>query len=650
MKFLAQFAQPKIILFFFIGQLIFSTVIFPRYQDQLKAIAGDTATVLDIRMSYDLETVQNLFDQYGPEGRAISMKVHYLIDMLYPIFYGGFLVLLLIYLMEKSKWIGWLPLAGIVLDVAENLSILRLLNQYPNITENMVLISSVFTMGKWITLSISILFILFYSIKKLTQLFVLIPLLFLISCSPVEKQRPNVVFILADDQRADALGIYGNSVVQTPNIDQLAREGTRFTNAYIMGGHHGAICAPSRAMLMSGLNLFRVYDRLNGVRTMPMAFQEAGYRSFGTGKWHNEKEAFEAAFSDAKNVYLGGMANHFDVPVRDYGPDGKLGEPERKGFSTQIFTDAGLSFINQHLMENDTTPFFAYIAYTAPHDPYSPDFDYIHRYDPEQIPLPANFLGVHPFNIHNPLVRDENLTGWPRHPDTIQMILADYYGLISQVDDQVGRIIQLLKDKGVYDNTIIVYAADNGLAIGSHGLLGKQNLYEHSIKIPLIIKGPGVPSGKVTDAYAYLLDLFPTLGEMAGVEAPSDIDGLSLMPIIKGDQPNIRNEIFTAYRNVSRALSTSHWKLIEYPGIDHTQLFDLEKDTAEKNNLAADEKWLSTLDSLKLVMQQWQKNLGDTLNLNATPWMEAEYDFTTLQRKPDQWQPQYTLDKYFHQD
>ena len=650
MKFLAAFAQPKIILFFFIGQLIFSTVIFPRYQDQLKAIAGDTATVLDIRMSYDLETVQSLFDQYGPEGRAISMKVHYLIDMLYPIFYGGFLVLLLIYLMGKNNWIGWLPLAGIVLDVAENLSILRLLNQYPNITENMVLMSSVFTMGKWITLSISILFILFYSIKKLTQLFVLIPLLFLISCGPVEKQRPNVVFILADDQRADALSIYGNSVVQTPNIDQLAQEGTRFTNAYIMGGHHGAICAPSRAMLMSGLNLFRVYDRLNGVRTMPMAFREAGYRSFGTGKWHNEKEAFEAAFSDANSVYLGGMANHFDVPVRDYGPDGRLGEPVRKGFSTRIFTDACLSFIEQHLIESDTTPFFAYIAYTAPHDPYSPDFDYINRYEPEQIPLPENFLGVHPFNIHDPLVRDENLTGWPRHPDTIQMILADYYGLISQIDDEVGRIIQLLKEKGVYDNTIIVYGADNGLAIGSHGLLGKQNLYEHSIKIPLIIKGPGVPSGKVTDAYAYLLDLFPTLGEMAGVEAPSDIDGLSLMPIIKGDQPSIRNEIFTAYRNVSRALTTPQWKLIEYPGIDHTQLFDLEKDPNEKNNLVANEQWLSTIDSLKLVMQQWQKNLGDTLNLNATPWMEAEYNFSTLKRKPDHWQPQYTLEKYFRQD
>ena len=650
MKFLAAFAQPKIILFFFISQLIFSTIIFPKYQNQLKAIAGETSAVLDVRISYDLETVQSLFDQYGPEGRAISMKVHYLIDMLYPIFYGGFLVLLLIYLMEKNNWIGWLPLAGIVLDVAENLSILRLLNQYPNITENMVLMSSVFTMGKWITLSISILFILFYSIKKLTQLFVLIPLLFLISCGPVEKQRPNVVFILADDQRADALSIYGNSVVQTPNIDQLGQEGTRFTNAYIMGGHHGAICAPSRAMLMSGLNLFRVYDRLNGVRTMPMAFREAGYRSFGTGKWHNEKEAFEAAFSDAKSVYLGGMANHFDVPVRDYGPDGRLGEPVRKGFSTRIFTDACLSFIEQHLIESDTTPFFAYIAYTAPHDPYSPDFDYINRYEPEQIPLPENFLGVHPFNIHDPLVRDENLTGWPRHPDTIQMILADYYGLISQIDDEVGRIIQLLKEKGVYDNTIIVYGADNGLAIGSHGLLGKQNLYEHSIKIPLIIKGPGVPSGKVTDAYAYLLDLFPTLGEMAGVEAPSDIDGLSLMPIIKGDQPSIRNEIFTAYRNVSRALTTPQWKLIEYPGIDHTQLFDLEKDPNEKNNLVANEQWLSTIDSLKLVIQQWQNNLGDTLDLDTPPWMEAEYNFSTLKRKPDHWQPQYTLEKYFRQD
>lgn len=649
MKFLAAFAQPKIILFFFFSQLIFSLGVFPSFQDQLQKITGKPLPVLDVRISYDLQTVQNLFDQYGPEGIAISKKLHYFIDMLFPLLYGGFLVLLLIYLIGKNLWISWLPVAGVVLDVAENLSILRLLNHYPNITENMVQMSSVFTMGKWITLGISVLLILYFSIKKLTQLLVLIPLLFLFSCGKMEEQRPNIVFILADDQRADALGISGNSVVQTPNIDQLAQEGTRFTNAYIMGGHHGAICAPSRAMLMSGLNLFRVYDRLNGVRTMPMAFKEAGYRTFGTGKWHNEKEAFEAAFSDAKSVYLGGMADHFDVPVRDYDPNGRLGEPVRKGFSTEIFTDACLSFIDQHLMKNDTTPFLAYIAYTAPHDPYSPDLDYINRYEPEQIPLPDNFLGVHPFNIHDPLVRDENLTGWPRQPDTIQMILADYYGLITQIDDQVGRIIQLLKEKGVYDNTIIVYAADNGLAIGSHGLLGKQNLYEHSIKIPLIIKGPDVPSGKVTDAYAYLLDLFPTLSEMTGVEAPSDIDGRSLMPIINGDQSSIRNEIFTAYRNVSRALSTHHWKLIEYPGIDHTQLFDLENDPNEKNNLAADKQWLSTIDSLKLVIQQWQINLSDTLDLNTPPWMEADYDFSTLKRKPDHWQPQYTLEKYFHQ-
>jgi arylsulfatase A-like enzyme len=650
MKFLAAFAQPKIILFFFISQLIFSTLIFPHYQNQLENITGEPLPVLDIRFSYNLETVQNLFDQYGTEGIAISKKLHYLIDMLYPLFYGGFLALFLIYLMGKHIWVGWLPLIGVVLDVAENLSILSLLNQYPNLTENMVQISSFFTLGKWITLGISVLLVLYYSIQKLTKLFLLLPLLFLMSCGPIGEQRPNIVFILADDQRADALGIYGNAVVQTPHIDQLAQEGTRFNNAYIMGGHHGAICAPSRAMLMSGQNLFRVYDRLNGVRTMPMAFREAGYRVFGTGKWHNEKEAFEAAFSDAKSVYLGGMANHFEVPVRDYGPDGQLGEPVRKGFSTRIFTEACLSFIDQHISRNDTTPFFAYIAYTAPHDPYSPDFDYINRYQPNQIPLPENFLGVHPFNIHDPLVRDENLTGWPRHPDTIQMILADYYGLISQVDDEVGRIIKLLKEKGVYDNTIIVYAADNGLAIGSHGLLGKQNLYEHSIKIPLIIKGPNIPSGKVSNAFAYLLDMFPTLGELAGVQAPSDIDGQSLVPILEGETSNLRNEIFTAYRNVGRALSTKDWKLIEYPGIDHTQLFDLTIDPNETNDLSTDTQWQPTIDSLRLVMQQWQRNTGDTLNLDAQPWMDADYDFHSLRRKPDHWQPQYTLEKYFNQD
>ena len=140
----------------------------------------------------------------------------------------------------------------------------------------------------------------------------------------VQGQKPNVLFILADDQRADAIGASGNTYIKTPNIDNLAKRGVRFTNSYVMGGHHGAISAPSRAMLMSGKSLFHVYDKLKGVQTMPMHFAKNGYKTFGTGKWHNEPEMFEASFQQGKNVFLGGMSDHYKVPCRDLGTDRKL--------------------------------------------------------------------------------------------------------------------------------------------------------------------------------------------------------------------------------------------------------------------------------------------------------------------------------------
>ncbi|HWS01017.1 MAG TPA: sulfatase-like hydrolase/transferase, partial [Prolixibacteraceae bacterium] len=126
--------------------------------------------------------------------------------------------------------------------------------------------------------------------------------------------RPSILFLFADDQRADALGCAGNPYIRTPHIDRLAKSGVRFTNGYVMGGHHGAICAPSRAMLLSGKSLFHVYDKLDGVETMPAYFAKHGYETFGTGKWHNGKSAFEASFQQGKNVMLGGMSDHYNVP------------------------------------------------------------------------------------------------------------------------------------------------------------------------------------------------------------------------------------------------------------------------------------------------------------------------------------------------
>ena len=462
--------------------------------------------------------------------------------------------------------------------------------------------------------------------------------------------KPNILFILADDLRADALGCYGNNIIKTPNIDRLAETGMLFTNSYIMGGHHGAISAPSRAMLMSGKYLFNVYDKLDGIVTMPMHFSSHGYITFGTGKWHNEKSAFEASFNKGKNVFLGGMADHFNIPLCDMGDDSKLTQPVSKGFSTDLFAEAAMEFIDDYPESRKADPFFCYVAFTAPHDPYSPRPDFIDNYSPDSINLPGNFTPLHTFAFDDLTVRDENLLPWPRPAEYVKMVLADYYGLIEHLDESVGDIISILKKNGLYENTIIVFSADNGLAIGSHGLLGKQNLYEHSMKVPLIISGPGVPKCKKSEAYAYLLDLFPTLTELCSLPAPENIDGQSLEPVISGKSKEIRSSVFTAYRNTIRAVRTKEWKLIRYPERDYTQLFNLVNDPLELNNLATDEEFRTKTDEMSDLLKDWQIKLNDTVPFKAGKILPLDYDHTKLVRKPDKWQPEYTLNKYFSKD
>ena len=460
-------------------------------------------------------------------------------------------------------------------------------------------------------------------------------------------QHPNILFLFADDQRADAIGASGNTYIKTPNIDNLAKNGVRFTSSYVMGGHHGAISAPSRAMLMSGKSLFHVYDKLEGVHTMPMHFAENGYETFGTGKWHNGTKTFETSFQKGKNVFIGGMADHYNVPCQDLGADHHLTSPVKKGFSTDLFADAAIGFINEYANSEREHPFFCYVAFTAPHDPRSPRKDYIGMYPPESIPLPGNFKALHPFAFDQLDIRDENLAPWPRTPEIIQESIADYYALITHLDAKVGEIIETLKKEGLFDNTIIVYASDNGLAIGSHGLLGKQDLYEHSMNVPLIISGPGIPKNKVTHALVYLYDLFPTLSDLCNIPQPNGIDGKNLVPIMMGKSEGVRNTLYTAYRNTVRAIRTNDHKLIYYPQRLYNQLFNLKQDPLEINNLA----YLPDFETKKNEMMQLLKEAytanDDTATLEPKEILPLQYDYKKLKQQPDASQPEYILKKYF---
>ena len=462
-----------------------------------------------------------------------------------------------------------------------------------------------------------------------------------------EKQpKPNILFLFADDQRADALGIAANPYIKTPHIDALANSGTRFLNSYVMGGHHGAICAPSRAMLLSGKSLFHVYDRLDGVETLPHYLSTLGYETFATGKWHNGAASFEANFQQGNQIMLGGMSDHFNVPTRKLDKQ-KLGAPTKQGFSTDLFADAALEYLDQYKASKTENPFFCYVAFTAPHDPRSPAPGYTDVYAEDEIPLPPNFASLHPFRFDNFNVRDETLAPWPRTPKDIQSSLAEYYALIQHIDDRVGDLIARLKKHQLFENTLIIYAADNGLAIGSHGLLGKQNLYEHSTKVPLIISGPGIPKNKSTEALVYLFDLFPTLVEYLKFPLPEQIDGKSLIKLIQGEENQVRSSLYTAYRNTVRAVRDQEWKLIRYPKIDVTQLYHLKEDPHEQNNLSENPLYAQKVKDLMLLLEEHRLATDDTITMNPKSFQSKEYDYRTLIQKLDPWQPPYIIEKYF---
>jgi arylsulfatase A-like enzyme len=400
-------------------------------------------------------------------------------------------------------------------------------------------------------------------------------------------------------------------------------------------------------MLMSGRYLYRVYDKLKGVQTLPMSLGEAGYVTFGTGKWHNEKEAFADSFQIGRSIFFGGMSDHFRIEVSDLQEGGSFSAPENRGYSTEVFVEAALQFLTEYSESDRERPFFAYVSFSVPHDPRTPPGEFLEMYNPQGIPLPPDFMPVHPFHTGWMTGRDEQLAPWPRTPEDIRSSLAEYYGLISHLDRQVGRILTLLKETSLYENTLIIFTSDHGLAIGSHGLLGKQNLYEHSMKSPLVLCGPGIPEGAETDALAYLLDLYPTINGLLGLPAPEGVDGLDLTPVIKGEAKGVRTSLFTAYESSQRAIRDQNWKLIRYPDIHYTQLFDLAKDPYELDNLSGKSEYQARVDEMMQLLAKWQSEVGDEIPLTAEVRKPSVFDYKSIHREPDRHQPEYIRNKYF---
>ena len=443
----------------------------------------------------------------------------------------------------------------------------------------------------------------------------------------------NILIIYSDDHSYHALGAAGNKEISTPNLDKLAKSGLMFTQAHVMGGHQGAICIPSRVMLLTG----RYVNRLPGdgniipdsIISLPEVLRKQGYNTYHTGKWHSDKVSHSRMFSTGGDIFFGGM--HFPKfggqehpTVFLYDSSGVYSESRKRLsdiYSTILYTDNAVRFLSSQTAK--TNPFFCYVAFTSPHDPRTPPGKFSSMYNPKKITLPANFLTKHPFDNGDLNVRDEQLLPIPRDSDAIKKDIALYYGMVSEMDAQVGRILEALEKSGLKENTLIVFAGDNGLAVGQHGLLGKQNLYEHSIRVPMIISGPGVPANKKTDGFTYLSDITPTIMDYLQVQKPSSVEGRSLLPIIQDPSRKVRSSIYNVYGHWSRSIKTEDgFKLIVYnvDGIETTQLFNLKNDPLEIQDLSKNPTYSEKIPQMRSILKQQMIAAFDDLNIDLPNW------------------------------
>jgi arylsulfatase A-like enzyme len=473
----------------------------------------------------------------------------------------------------------------------------------------------------------------------------------------VEPSKPNIVFIFADDMTYTAINALGNNEIRTPNLDRLVDQGTTFTHAYNMGAWNGAVCVASRAMIISGrsvwdVNTFR-QEWKNGQgldKTWGKLMENAGYETYMTGKWHVDAPA-DSVFQNVTHIRRG-------MPWDSWGHGGKIpviNEMIKNGKSKEEIRAIGY---NRPLSENDTTwnptdkkfggfwvggkhwsevlkddaigfiekaktkdkPFFMYLAFNAPHDPRQAPQEYLDMYPLENISLPKSWMPMYPFkdSIGNgPGLRDEALAPFPRTEYATKKHIQEYYALITHLDDQVGSILGELEASGKMDNTYVIFTADHGLAIGRHGLLGKQTQFDHSVRPPFMIVGPNISQGAKVNADIYLQDAMATSLELAGIEKPDYVYFNSIMDLARGERSESHYDaIYGGYINYQRMIRKDGFKLMVYPKLNKMLLFDMVNDPEEMIDLAENPDYQEKIDVLFKDLLQLQEELNDPLDIS----------------------------------
>ena len=451
-----------------------------------------------------------------------------------------------------------------------------------------------------------------------------------------KEERPNFLFIIADDLMYRTIHALNNGEIHTPHLDRLVARGCAFTHCFHQGSWDGAVCVPSRMMLNSGLSAFHVRSRLENVHLWGQTLGAAGYDTYICGKWHLDPTSLARSFKEMGPVapgFLestpeGGAAYNRPSPGNTWDPV----DPDEKGHwlhtnlwleetpdkiehSSELYANSVIHHLTEKAAKRKT-PFMIYLGFNAPHDPRQAPQEYLDMYPQDHIEIPPNYLPRHPFDQGDAKVRDEVLAPFPRTKEAVQLHRREYYAIITHMDHQIGRILDALEKSGKASNTYVIVTADHGLAVGEHGLMGKQNLYDCSTRMPLLISGPGITPGKRVDELVYQHSMFPTTCELAGVSIPGTVEFPSLAPLLKGHAEQGPEAIFCYYANLQRMVRTKKHKLIVYPNVSKIQLFDLEADPWEMHDLSEDVSMAEVKRDLARRLKEFQNELGDSMPLD----------------------------------
>jgi len=466
--------------------------------------------------------------------------------------------------------------------------------------------------------------------------------------------RPNIIFMMTDDHAAHAISAYGSKVNQTPHMDRIGREGMRFDRAFVVN----SICTPSRATILTGkyshLNGAPVFNRFDGSQpTVAKILQAAGYHTGMVGKWHLGSEP--TGFNHW--IVLPGQGLYNDPVFLT-----STGRTVIKGYTTDIITDLGVQFLEKRPSDK---PFFLMLHHKAPHREWVPDEKHRAMFANRKIPEPATLWDdyttrtdalrenrqtvAHDFTRRDlkltppPALKGTNRANWLNQKPTevevevdgtkkkltgeeltkwkYQRYMQDYLACIQSVDDNIGRLLNWLDVKGLADNTVVIYTTDNGFFLGDHGMYDKRFMYEESLRIPLLVRWPGVikPSS-TSDALVLNLDFPETFLEIAGVKVPKEMQGRSLVPLFKGKEPWTWRESFyyRYYHDPGHHNTRAHYgvrtethKLIYYWKKDQWEMFHLVNDPMELRNLYNDPSQQKTVQKLKAELARLKKQVKD---------------------------------------